>query len=159
MARGFDELRRRICSKSRSASVIATHRRRIWAAATVHMAELAEIPVLKATLADRTPGLGFALAGHASKSSLMIDTLLALPLATQRRLLRGWLEERSRITNLISAGSQFSRHSRAEAGTRMGLSPRWTLRRTRQEILLEPVLNSGDARLSVCATNSRARRT
>ncbi len=115
-------------------------------AAIEHMAELAEIARAEEQHWQIAhPELGSTPAGVSQKkASLTIDTLLALPLATQRRLVRGWLEANARELPISFRVVESSLDiARAEAGTRMELSPRWTLRRTRHEILLEPVLNSG----------------
>jgi tRNA(Ile)-lysidine synthase len=69
---------------------------------------------------------------------LVIEELLVLPLAAQRRLMRRWLEMNApeiRISfRVIEEAVEFSRKT---SGKSLGLSARWNIRRERNELLLE----------------------
>ena len=113
-------------------------------AAIEHMAELAEIaraeeehwacghPEIAAALRAGTPETQQA-------PCLPAETLLALPLAAQRRLVRAWLQTNAPNLNisfrLIEQALQLASES---AGRKIEMPSGWNLRRARQELLLEP---------------------
>ncbi len=112
-------------------------------AAIEHMAELAEIARAEEehweTGHPETSALGTAAAGETRQApSLPVATLLALPLAAQRRLLRAWLEvnapDSSISFRLIEEALELACGA---AGRKMELSATQTLLRGRQELLLE----------------------
>ena len=122
-------------------------------AAIEHMAELAEIARAEEEHWESGHPEIAAQCGPAGEPRetrpLPLGPLLALPLAAQRRLVRGWLE-----TNAADLGISFRlidetlELAHGAAGRKMELpvgrdSPRRNFRRGRQELLLEPERVSG----------------
>ncbi len=113
-------------------------------AAIEHMSELAEIARAEEEHWEcghpevRAQGVG---AGDEARqaASLRVGPLLALPLAAQRRLVRAWLEanasDLSISFRLIEEALELVLGS---AGKKLELPGGWSLRRGRQELLLEP---------------------
>ncbi len=127
-------------------------------AAIEHMGELAEIARAEEEYWERAHPEVRALSGSAGSdsdgetrqaASLPLGPLLALPLAAQRRLVRGWLETKARDVSisfrLIEEALELARGA---AGRKMALPGgrnllRRNLRGGRHELLLESELSNG----------------
>jgi tRNA(Ile)-lysidine synthase len=115
-------------------------------AAIEHMAELAEIARAEeehwacghTEIAAAIPGDGMQSQSQQA-ACLPADTLLALPLAAQRRLVRAWLETNAPNLNisfrLIDEALELAS---APAGRKIEMPSGLNLRRARHELLLEP---------------------
>jgi tRNA(Ile)-lysidine synthase len=106
-------------------------------AAIEHMAELAEIA--RAEEEHWACGHPEITPLPAEAPSLLTATLLALPLAAQRRLVRAWLQMNTPNLNIsfrvIEEALQLASES---AGRKIEMPCGWNLRRARHELLLEP---------------------
>jgi tRNA(Ile)-lysidine synthase len=106
-------------------------------AAIEHMSELAEIARAEDEHWERGHS-EIASQAPSATPSLAVKPLLALPLAAQRRLMRGWLE-----TNAPDASISFClieealELGRGASGRKLELSAGWLLRLGRNELLLE----------------------
>ncbi len=118
-------------------------------AAIEHMAELAEIARAEEDHWEaghpETSALGTAAGGETQQAlSLQVATLLALPLAARRRLIRAWLEvnapDSSISFRLIGEALELAC---AASGMKLELSATQSLLRGRQEILLKSVTSPG----------------
>jgi tRNA(Ile)-lysidine synthase len=71
-------------------------------------------------------------------ASLLVGPLLALPLAAQRRLVRAWLETNAPHLSISFRLVEEALELAGEpAGRKVGMPSGWSLRRARQELLLE----------------------
>ncbi|MBZ5665916.1 MAG: tRNA lysidine(34) synthetase TilS [Acidobacteriia bacterium] len=118
-------------------------------AAIEHMGELAEIAQAEERhwLAGH-PEVRAEIRGAAETrqaASLPVGALLALPLASRRRLVRGWMEANapnlSISFRLIEEALELARGA---PGRRLGIATGWSLRRGRQDLVLEPVASCGE---------------
>jgi tRNA(Ile)-lysidine synthase len=122
-------------------------------AAIEHMGELAEIARAEEEHWERLDPKIWALSGCADDqtrlaASLLAGPLLALPLAAQRRLLRGWVQANAADLpisfRLIETALELAR---GPAGRKLELPGGWNLRRGRHDLLLgsEPSNGHGEA--------------
>ncbi len=121
-------------------------------AAVEHMAELAEIalaeeqhwlehPEVRAEsgAASETRQAASPPVGSLSVGSLPIRSLLALPLAAQRRLVRNWMEANApSLSTSFRLVEEVLELARGNAGGRLDVPGGWSLRRGRQGLQLLP---------------------
>jgi tRNA(Ile)-lysidine synthase len=111
-------------------------------AAIEHMGELAEIARAEEELLSTqypVPGTQQTDAGKTPQTvSLPVDPLLTLPLAAQRRLVRGWLKANARDLSIsFRLIDEVLALARGSLGRTLGLPGGWNLRLDRQELQLE----------------------
>lgn len=125
-----------------------------------HMSELAEIARAEEEHWEcGHPEIGALLGGPGEPgraASLQVSSLMALPLAAQRRLVRAWLElnapELGISFRLIEATIELAKGS---AGGKVEFAAGLTLRRGRQELMLENLENGVDGASNEARTKTK----